>query len=1182
MSWKCDKVGEPPLPPARDDEEYLLHEAALAWGLADSIVIQSVEDIRSRAGWLGRLDPFHHQIQNLFTFCRRLPVSLLADDVGLGKTVSAGLILGELMARKRVSRALILCPKILCQQWVEELGSKFGMAATAAAGDTLDAKLAGPARVVVTTYESAAGRLGALTPGAFDLLVLDEAHKLRNLHEGAGRRKPKADAAGPKKKKPTEAKPTKETRAMLIRDALERRLFKFVVMLTATPIQNRIWDLYSLIDCLTAAKGHKNPFGEPREFAGRFLDPASEGRRLRPEAADEFRAVLRQYVVRTRREDARLQFPTRDVSTVRVTLTPPEEALAGLLAGHIAELNHLQQTSLAQAMMSSPRAFAAQMANMAEKTPALAEDAVRAKALAEACAEPAKLTRLLVMCREMRASRPDWRVVVFTGRKETQSGIGEALSREGIAHGFIQGGRPRENQSAIERLRADPPGIHVLVSTDAGAEGVNLQAANVLVNYDLPWNPMVVEQRIGRLQRLSSEHRHVLIRNLVAAGSVEERVVGRLMEKLQGIAQAIGDIESIIQSPEWGDGDEAKFEARIRELVVKSLLGQDVEQATRLAQESIDKARRQIEEVRAEIDQALGRLDELHRAGPRMPRLARPEPVLPADEFVARALRAEGAEAPPGGIEPGSPEFERLVADWSARAGHRVRVARADDAVAERLVRDWFAALPDCRVVSSRIGRRVARFSGRALVKVKASNGVDAYEKLVAHDLHPEGHPPIPPSEHHEEWLTTETKAGGASPGAAGALARAAEADPDVGEFCRFYLERRAEELAAAGDDPRLRHKVNGDFTPLVTGDAVGFRGVRYDELRFDVRFSVRGEADYEAALHAVPAAAALIAPPGVGECGLTGARVPAVCLEVCQPEGVPALRHLLEASEVSGRWVRRGQLVTCEVTKKKACADEAARSAVSGTLALRSLLLSCAETGGLMLDAESGTSAASGMVVRRDLLTPCAVTGGLALAGELAVCAATGKRAMKSLMVTCAQTGDPVLRSEAGVSDLSGKPARPDLLHRSDRKPGRRGLADEMAACEATRKRLLRDEVGRCVLTGRAVDAALLNVRGELRALRELLEGQSADVRCVDGLGPRIAALHPAFFSGLRHVWAVELAGTRTLAVCVELRTWLGWKVRYAGFLLEQEPAFRIVGRAVRGWREKGVWVGEDHLDFA
>jgi 8-oxo-dGTP pyrophosphatase MutT (NUDIX family) len=106
-----------------------LHCAALEWSLAEPIVINAAADIKSRVDWQDRVAPFHHQVQNLMRFCRRLPVTLLADDVGLGKTISAGLIISELMKRNRISKVFVVCPKILIPQWVEELEAKFGIKA---------------------------------------------------------------------------------------------------------------------------------------------------------------------------------------------------------------------------------------------------------------------------------------------------------------------------------------------------------------------------------------------------------------------------------------------------------------------------------------------------------------------------------------------------------------------------------------------------------------------------------------------------------------------------------------------------------------------------------------------------------------------------------------------------------------------------------------------------------------------------------------------------------------------------------------------------------------------------------------------------------------------------------------------------------------------------------------------
>src|SRR5262245_4923743 len=123
-----------PLRRAKDAQELKLYRAALEWGLTDPIVIEGRKDLKSEPSWLDRLTPYKHQVTNLITFCRRLPVTLIADDVGLGKTISAGLVISELLSRARISKILIVCPKLLIPQWREELETKFGIAAEEASG----------------------------------------------------------------------------------------------------------------------------------------------------------------------------------------------------------------------------------------------------------------------------------------------------------------------------------------------------------------------------------------------------------------------------------------------------------------------------------------------------------------------------------------------------------------------------------------------------------------------------------------------------------------------------------------------------------------------------------------------------------------------------------------------------------------------------------------------------------------------------------------------------------------------------------------------------------------------------------------------------------------------------------------------------------------------------------------
>ena len=198
------------------------------------------------------------------------------------------------------------------------------------------------------------------------------------------------------------------------------------------------------------------------------------------------------------------------------------------------------------------------------------------------------------------------------------------------------------NMRAIKGFWKEPPEINALVSTDAGAEGVNLQVANVVVNYDLPWNPMVVEQRIGRVQRLASEHKNIIVTNLVVEGSIEEIVVDRLIAKLQAISTTIGDIEGILEvSSQGGNGD---FEDTIRDLVIQALMGQDVERATERIKKSIEAAKQIYEAGKEEVEKTLGSLDAMHNAGPTLPELSPTKPRMSPREFTRSSFVADGAQ----------------------------------------------------------------------------------------------------------------------------------------------------------------------------------------------------------------------------------------------------------------------------------------------------------------------------------------------------------------------------------------------------------------------------------------------------------------------------------------------------------------------------------------------------------
>lgn len=436
-------TGEPPqlqvrhLRSARSAKDYAVYRAGLEWSLVDPIIIDGRDDLKSESRWKERVEPFHHQVTNLITFCRRLPVTLLADDVGLGKTISAGLIASELIARRRLGKLLIVAPNLLGPQWKEELESKFNIPTDVVTGRKLvDADPTEEIGAVVTTYHSARLYIGRIPKDRIQMLVLDEAHKLRNLS----------------------GVPNPPQVAQRFRDVLADRSFKYVLMLTATPIQNRLWDLYSLVELLTVARGHQNPFGASGMFIRKFIaDDPSQARQLREEARDQFRSIVYSYMSRIRRGDANLHFPDRNVLLRGVTRTGEELALIQMIAGPVSKLkNRLAQISILQALTSSPHALAAQLENMGRNGTFPADVAHAVRNSVKTMPPSAKLVGVGKLAEQLKAERPrNWRMVVFTHRCETQTTIQAFLEQQRIPVGIINGDSGLRNQQTIARFKKD-------------------------------------------------------------------------------------------------------------------------------------------------------------------------------------------------------------------------------------------------------------------------------------------------------------------------------------------------------------------------------------------------------------------------------------------------------------------------------------------------------------------------------------------------------------------------------------------------------------------------------------------------------------------------------------------------------------------------------------------------------
>jgi SNF2 family DNA or RNA helicase len=428
--------------------------------------------------------------------------ALLSDEVGLGKTIEAGLVIKELLTRGMVKRFLVLTVPSLVDQWEEELADKFGLAAATtnqaeARGDAQKFWRDNPGIVASLHTLKQPAHLEIARQVHWDILVVDEAHYLRN----------------------------RESQAWQAVNALPRQ---FLLLLTATPVQNSLEELYNLVTLLQPGQ-----LPSPKEFRARFLDPK---RPRQPREPEELRRLLGQVMIRNTRANAGVNLPPRRAETV---LFEPEESgrafweqWDGELRARLAQLNASQSSLwgrlLLQTAGSSPAAWRAAL----EKFP----DSRAARAWREQSPLEENWRRKCELIPPL--ARGEGGAVVFTQFLETQAALADFLRRGGVETFVINGGTPApERQPITEEFRKRGGS---LLLTHNGTEGRNLQFCHRLVNFDLPWNPMEIEQRIGRLHRLGQQH-PVRIYNFVQAGTLQEHLLQILQEKLNLFELVVGE-----------------------------------------------------------------------------------------------------------------------------------------------------------------------------------------------------------------------------------------------------------------------------------------------------------------------------------------------------------------------------------------------------------------------------------------------------------------------------------------------------------------------------------------------------------------------------------------------------------------------------------------------------------------
>ncbi len=472
--------------------------------------------------------------------------ALLCDEVGLGKTIEAGLVLKEYLIRGLARRVLVLTPPSLVSQWREELRDKFAVEVV-----TLDdpefRSLGAEAwqrceRVIASIHTAKSPKHAErIQQVAYDLVIVDEAHHLRNRASRAWR-------------------------------FLNQLKSKYLLLLTAIPAQNDLDELFNLITLLSPGQ-LRSPSDFRREFVDRN-DPR------RPRNRTKLRELLMDVMVRNTRSQVSLHLPPREAATLPIALSAAERALyegvTRLVRARYDRPDAIHggrfalQTLQAEAG-SSAAAVAATIRTMLRKGPAV-EWRAELGAILDLAARATTSSKAMALVDLMNNRlQPGQKILVFTQYLETQASLADLLRQLGIPVACFNGTlSAAQKDAAIAGFAHDR---RVLISTDVGSEGRNLQFCHTIVNYDLPWNPMRIEQRVGRVHRIGQSE-PVRIFNFAAPDTLEGHILEVLDSKINMFELVVGEIGEILGNLE----EEREFE----DLVLDVWAGAESEAAARM------------------------------------------------------------------------------------------------------------------------------------------------------------------------------------------------------------------------------------------------------------------------------------------------------------------------------------------------------------------------------------------------------------------------------------------------------------------------------------------------------------------------------------------------------------------------------------------------------------------------
>ena len=531
-----------------------------------------------------KVDLNPHQVEAA-SFALRNPLSngvLLADEVGLGKTIEAAILLCQMWAERK-RHLLIICPASLREQWKIELEEKFNLSSIILERKNyIPSLLSLEDKIIIMSYNFAAKIGDDIAKTPWNLVVIDEAHKLRNVYKESNRI------------------------ARAIKSALDGRK---KVLLTATPFQNSLMELFGLTTLID-----ENIFGDEKSFRYQYVSTEKEYTSLRdrlsPYCMRTLRSQVAEYIKYTQRKPITFPFSpseseislfnsvSRFLQEESVYAIPLKQKhlialiLYKLLASSSNAVHSAFKTILARLEKIRDDYTKANNINLDEFLPSedigdIYEDEYDEEETSEdsgeinlkvLCAEIEKIKSFIELAKTIKKDEKsdvllkalktgfqkldemgaNQKALIFTESRKTQLYLNDFLSQNGYGGKIVlfHGANKSQRNEILNKFRDS---AQIMIATEAGAEGLNMQFCSLVVNYDLPWNPQRVEQRIGRCHRYGQKFDVVVVNFVNQSNPADKRVFDLLNLKFNLFEGVFGASDEILGSIEDGVDFEKKI-----------------------------------------------------------------------------------------------------------------------------------------------------------------------------------------------------------------------------------------------------------------------------------------------------------------------------------------------------------------------------------------------------------------------------------------------------------------------------------------------------------------------------------------------------------------------------------------------------------------------------------------------